>query len=109
MNERLDFEQLIQVVQKHCMNHARVDSADFEGQTLSVIFYDAILVTCNLDPRYGVFGIAVVISEGVLVREFNGEEFAQNNDEQSIRLSLDKIDRYCRLRLPDKYLSVFGS
>ena len=107
MSERLDFDQLIRVIRTYSGSSIRIESADFENQELLLIFYDAMLVKCNIDLQYGRFGIAVVISEGTLVRDLFGEAFSQNNDEASIRASLSNVDEYCRLRLPDKYLDAY--
>ena len=44
--------------------------------------------------------------EGVIT-EFLGKRCSLNSDVQSIKKSLQIIDDYCRLRLPDKFLDAY--
>jgi hypothetical protein len=69
--------------------------------------YDAFGFKCGLDNRYGSFGIILPVEAGAAVRTFLGRDISMNSDPQSIRDSLELVDEYCRLRLPDKYLKRY--
>lgn len=54
------------------------------------------------------FGIGIVLGNGKgILADFLGERCSLNSDEQSIKKSLQIIDDYCRLRLPDKFLDAY--
>ena len=78
-----------------------------EKNEVTGILYDAFVLKCELDERYGCFGAGIVVGNRVNICEFLGKECSLNSDEKSIKESLDKIDEYCRLRLPDKYLDAY--
>jgi hypothetical protein len=69
--------------------------------------YDAFGFKCGLDNRYGSFGIILPVEAGAAVRTFLGRDISMNSDPQSIRDSLELVDEYCRLSLPDKYLTRY--
>lgn len=71
------------------------------------ILYDSFLLKCSLDDCYGRFGAGLFIGEDTVITEFLGRRCSLNSDEQSIKESLQIIDEYCRLRLPDKFLKAY--
>jgi len=48
-----------------------------------------------------------VIGKDEVITEFLGKSCSLNSDEESIKQSLQMIDDYCRLRLPDKFLEAY--
>lgn len=71
------------------------------------ILYDSFLLKCSLDDQYGRFGAGLEISSEVVLTRFLGKKCSLNSDEKSIKESLQLIDDYCRLRLPDKFLDAY--
>lgn len=78
-----------------------------EEKEVKCLLYDSFLLRCSLDDRYGRFGAGLSIDENTVVTEFLGERCSLNSDEESIKKSLEVIDNYCRLRLPDKFLEAY--
>jgi hypothetical protein len=70
------------------------------------VLYDSFLFKCNINDRYGRFGAGIVLGE-TYITDFLGEKCSLNSDEKSIRQSLQIVDDYCRLRLPDKFLQAY--
>lgn len=63
---------------------------------------------CSLDDQYGRFGAGLILGdEGGVLTDFLGKTCSLNGDEKSIKESLQIIDDYCRLRLPDKFLDAY--
>ena len=54
----------------------------------------------TLDP------VLQIGKEGIII-EFLGKICSLNSDAESIKESLQIIDNYCRLRLPDKFLDAY--
>ena len=78
-----------------------------QTKEVKCMLYDSFWLICSLDNRYGAFGAAIEIGKNALVTEFLGKRCSLNTDEQSIKESLQIIDDYCRLRLPDKFLEEY--
>lgn len=78
-----------------------------ENKEVEGILYDSFLLRCNINDRYGRFGAGIQITDSVVLTEFLGKQCSLNSDEKSIKESLEKIDDYCRMRLPDKYLNAY--
>lgn len=70
------------------------------------ILYDSFLLKCDTNDRYGRFGAAICFGD-YIITEFLGKRCSLNSDEESIKESLQIIDDYCRLRLPDKFLNAY--
>lgn len=79
-----------------------------KSKEVACILYDSFWLECSLDDQYGRFGAGIILGngEGVLTN-FLGKRCSLNSDEQSIKESLQIIDDYCRMRLPDKFLDAY--
>ena len=71
------------------------------------ILYDAFILKCDINDRYGRFGAGIDIGNEGTISVFLGKHCSLNSDEKSIKDSLKLIDEYCRLRLPDKFLDAY--
>lgn len=72
------------------------------------VLYDSFFLKCNTNDRYGRFGAGICYGEqSYTITEFLGKRCSLNSDEESIKKSLQIIDDYCRLRLPDKFLEAY--
>lgn len=71
------------------------------------ILYDTFFLTCDINDRYGRFGAGLVIGKEEVITDFLGKRCSSNSDVESIKKSLQIIDDYCRLRLPDKFLDAY--
>lgn len=71
------------------------------------ILYDSFFLKCSLDDQYGTFGAGLEIGKEGVITDFLGKRCSLNSDAESIKKSLQIIDDYCRLRLPDKFLDAY--
>lgn len=78
-----------------------------DKQEIDIILYDSFFINCGFDER-GSFGAGLCLPNNVITTSFCGYccSLVENN-EQSIEFALKKIDEYCHLRLPDKYLEMY--
>lgn len=74
---------------------------------VACILYDSFWLRCSLDDQYGRFGAGIEVGNEGMITVFLGKTCSLNSDETSIRESLQLIDDYCRLRLPDKFLDAY--
>ncbi len=70
-------------------------------------FVDSFVFEFSIDDRYGVFGAGLKLLEEKLLLIVFGESLAINNDKESIICTFKKADKYCRLRLPEKFLTAY--
>ena len=103
----MDLMKLYNLVNEHYGYKIQMRALNTKGQEVIGILYESFLLKCNLDDRYGRFGAAIEICEGQVISHFLGQRCTMNSDEKSIKETLDTIDKYCRLRLPDKFLEAY--
>ena len=79
-----------------------------EIRKIACILYDSFWLECSLDDQNNRFNAGIILDnkEGVLTN-FLGKQCLLNSDEESIKQSLQIIDDYCRLRLPDKFWEAY--
>lgn len=104
MNSIKEVNRLIVSELGYKVKIAYVDSTKRE---VAFIMYDSFLFKCQLDERYNTFGCGLLLSDGTISRNFLGKEISLNSDECSMKESLQVIDDYCKLRLPDKFLNAY--
>jgi len=79
-----------------------------DKKEVACMLYNSFLLKCNLYDRYGRFGCGIVFgNQEATITEFLGKKCSLNSDEESIKESLQIVDDYCRLRLPDKFLDEY--
>jgi hypothetical protein len=105
-NSRLTYEELTDVAPKYFgtrLSNTTIRS----GEHFSTgVLYNAFVV------RYGIneddeFEGGVMVGSNSIVTAFFGHELSRNSDRESVLENFALIDKYCRLRLPDKYLRAF--
>jgi hypothetical protein len=69
--------------------------------------YDSFKFICGFDDQYGSFGGGVDVGHKGYITNFLGKRMSLNSDEKSIIESLQIVDDYCRLRLPEKFLEAY--
>lgn len=102
----MDVSKLYDLVKDFFGYKANMRYLDSKTKEVVCILYDSFWLKCELDEQYGRFGAGISIGEGV-VTEFLNKRCSLNSDEKSIKESLQIIDDYCRLRLPDKFLDAY--
>ncbi|MDR1954085.1 MAG: hypothetical protein LBQ21_06400 [Clostridiales Family XIII bacterium] len=85
----------------------RYPQIDQTKQDLEFVLYDAIVVSCGVEERYGIFEAGIRLAELHVILYVFKESIAIDDDRDSIIKSFHTIDKYCRHRLPDKYLKAY--
>lgn len=98
---------LFKLVQKHYGYKAQMRYINSEKKEVFFFLYDAFSVVCSVGDRYGMFGAGIQMADGQMLTQFLGKSCSLNSDPVSIKRSLQIIDDYCRMRLPDKYLEEY--
>ncbi len=82
-----------------------------EKNEVIVELYEAFVTKYHIDDNHGEFYAGIVIGNenDVLCGKILGLELPMTLTEKFIFKSLDMVDEYCRLRLPDKYLKVYDN
>lgn len=76
-------------------------------QEIDLILYDTFSITCGFD-EHGSFGATLNLPKDLATTYFLGFDCSLiENNEESIKDALKKIDEYCRFRLPDKFLKEY--
>lgn len=87
-------------IKMQCMNS--------EKNEVGGILYDSFFLKCDINDEYGRFGAGICFGEQkYVITYFLGRMCSLNSDEESIKKSLQIIDDYCQLRLPDKFLDAY--
>ena len=104
----MNIKELYKLVKDFFGYKANMRYLNSKTNKVACILYDSFWLECSLDDQYGRFGAGIVLGngEGVLT-DFLGKRCSLNSDEESIKSSLQIIDDYCRLRLPDKFLDAY--
>lgn len=106
---KLNIEEIEEVAKKffrHKIRYTMKRTVDFE-QHLYGLLYDILVLELSIGSQYGEFGASISIGSELYAAGLLGNKISLNNDEKSIRESLQVIDDYCRLLLPDKYLDAY--
>ena len=78
-----------------------------EKDEVNLILYDSFSITCGFD-EHGSFGAILNLPNNIATTYFLGFDCSLiENNEKSIKDALKKIDSYCQLRLPDKFLKKY--
>lgn len=103
--EKLDIKKLFMLIEFFFG-----DKVEFHESTIDTIvfsLYDSFVFLVHIEERYKIFYAHLVLGHNIRVSKLLGERIATNNDEYSIIKSFELMDKYCRLRLSDKYLEVY--
>lgn len=76
-------------------------------QEITVILYDSFVFRFGIDERYQLFKGGILLDNKHLVSSFFGEKLSMNNDKKAILSNFKLVDKYCRLKLPDKFLKEY--
>ncbi|MDJ0338437.1 hypothetical protein [Cryobacterium sp. PH31-O1] len=82
---------------------------DEAGRSMTGVLYDSFLIRCGYDEQKPMFGASICVSPQSGSRGFLGRSPSWSTDRDSLVEGLQLIDEYCRLRLPEKFLTVFDA
>lgn len=102
--QRINLDQLDQLdklITQYYGHKLSLSYLSYDTHMVKCILYESFVVEISLGERYGEFGVTIA---GVGMTKALGKSISPNSDAASIVESLDAIDNYCRLRLPDKFL-----
>lgn len=107
MNNNLNFAQLIMLVKDFFQYKGHIFSISQDKQEINCVLYNSFIFKCGLEIPHNNFRGSIVLSNEYVETEFFGEKISLNNNREDIIKSLEVVDKYCQLRLPDKYLEEF--
>lgn len=99
-------EELYNLVERYWGYKVKMKNMDLEKREVVCVLYDSFVIECGFDDYHGSFGAGIIEGVGVII-DFLGNHCSLNSDEDAIKKSLQVIDDYCRLRLPDKFLDEY--
>ncbi|MFD1739553.1 hypothetical protein ACFSCX_24020 [Bacillus salitolerans] len=103
----MDIRDLLKIIESFFGKKAKQYMIESEKREISCLLYDSFQFKCGFEGQYGNFNGGIIVGDSYVVTKFFGEFLSLNNDEESIIKSLEKVDQYCRLRLPDKFLNAY--
>lgn len=104
----MDIKKLFCLIEKYFGYKANMLYLNSDKKEVGLILYNSFLVMCSLDERYNSFAAGIIFgNQESTITEFLGKRCSLNSDEESIIESLSLIEKYCKLRLPDKFLRAF--
>lgn len=103
----MSVDELYDLVEVFYGYKAKMRYLNSTTKEIGCILYDSFWLRCDLDDQYGRFGAGLEIGKEGVITEFLGKRCSLNSDTESIKKSLQIIDDYCRLRLPDKFLNAY--
>ena len=103
----MNVDELYDLVKEFFGYKAKMRFINYETKEVACILYDSFWLKCDLDDQYGRFGAGLEMGKEGVITEFLRKRCSLNSDVQSIKKSLQIIDDYCRLRLPDKFLDAY--
>ena len=84
-------------------------TSDGDKKEMTGLLYDAFPFSCGIDSGKPIFYAGIGVGYQAFLSSFMGVGISMNRDRESVLESLRLVDRYCRLRLPDKYREAFVS
>jgi hypothetical protein len=103
-----DLNKLMKIIDNYFGHKAINTTVLINEKSLKYVLYDSFEWLFNLEERYGTFGVSLAMGNGYRgISKLLGKKLSLDNNEDSIKYNLEIIDQYCRLRLPDKFLTVF--
>ena len=103
-----DVNKLYDLVEDFYSYKAKMISLDDKKREVVCILYESFVFGFSIDEGTGVFGAGLMFNTRETLITLLGEPLATNGDEISIIETLKRIDNYCRVRLPDKFLEAYG-
>ena len=103
----MDVDSLYKLVRDFYGFKCRMRGVNSEKKEISCMLYDSFILICSLGERYGSFSAGIELGKESIITDFLGKYCLLNSDDHSIKESLQLIDDYCRLRLPDKFLEEY--
>ncbi len=103
--EKLELKQIFYLLKEQFGK--KLDILENKREAIVFSLYESFVFEVAIDERYNTFHARLILGEVYRVNRLLNETIAQNNDKQSIIKSFELMDKYCRLRLTDKYLEEY--
>lgn len=108
MSDQLTYADLKKLVDGFCLHRGRVltSSPSDSAQVMEGVLYEAFVFRVHLAPD-GFVEPSLHIGPTALADTLFGMPLRGPADTDSVLASLERIDEYCRLQLPSKFLEAF--
>ena len=103
----MEREKLCTLIEEFYGSKCNLSTYYSEKYDIFAILYESFCLVCGVDDQGKNFYAGIETGNDGLITRFLGKTCSKETDEESIRESLQLIDDYCRLRLPDKFLETY--
>lgn len=107
MNKQLNLDEIYKLLLEFFGNKATMLQYDSIEQEIDCILYEAFIFKCGIDEPYKTFKGGILLDSQHAILDYFGKEISLNNTREDIIKNFELVDKYCQLRLPDKYLEEF--
>ena len=97
-------DELYEIVKNYYGYKIKMQNIDQENLEVKGILYDSFFFECSTNDRYGRFESLIRFGEKSVVTSYIFKRSSLNSDEKSIIMSLQEVDNFCKLNLPDSFL-----
>ncbi len=102
---KLEIKDIFSLITEKYMNNITINHRTTDSIVFS--FYDSFAFKIRIEERNKVLFGYLLLADNIKVSKLFGQTIIKNNDKQSIIESFELMDKYCRLRLTDKYLEEY--
>jgi len=106
-DSEMDSSEFFDLVDGFFGQHATDTAYARARKVYTCVLYETFQVRCGLDGEHGEFGAGIEYAPGLFNTTFFGRQLSLNRDRSSVLQSLQTIDDWCRLHLPDKFLKRY--
>lgn len=107
MSKQLNFMELYALLESFFIDKGTILSINSDENEIYCLLYDSFVFVCGIEHPRNNFKGAILIDNKYAQKVFFGEKISLNNTREDIIKSFELVDKYCQLRLPDKYLEEF--
>lgn len=103
----MDEDRLYDLVKEFYGYKCAMRGYNSENHDVFFILYNSFWAHCGVNEEGENFYASIETGSNGKITRFLGKTCSKETDEESIKESLQIIDDYCRLRLPDKFLKAY--
>ncbi|WP_017471443.1 hypothetical protein [Amphibacillus jilinensis] len=107
MDKPISINDLYVILQNYFGYKFTSPKINVEKEELSFVLYDTFVIKCIIEERTHTIGMGIIVNSEHKVLNVFGERLIIDNDREQLNIYLGKLDNYCKLKLPDKFLEAF--
>ena len=104
----MDLKEYSRLVESYYKLKLTFHIINYDTNTIECILYNSFYLEFSIAKESGDYSFAIAVGNQMYrPSKVIGQDIILDGDLESIITSMDIIDKYCRLRLPDKFLEEF--